>query len=86
MLSSRCDMAVIHSSCGYRHTLKPNKKSCINERGDSGTPSLAEEILAIEGCWGRESHFSLKVWSLVGPSGPLDDPTPMPTWEELMTQ
>lgn len=31
-------------------------------------PPLAEKLLATDNCWEKESWFSLRVWSLLGPS------------------
>lgn len=51
-------------SCTYELTavikLKPDKVS-MERRGGYEVPSLAQELLEIDGCWRRESQFCLRV-------------------------
>lgn len=46
--------------------------------------SLTEELVAADGCWREESHFSLAMWPLVGCHALEDDPTLVGTWAALM--
>lgn len=62
MLSSRHDMAV-------RHKLKPNLNPCMNKERGSEARFLAEDTLRAEGCWARESHFSVQIRSAVSITG-----------------
>lgn len=71
MLSSRHDMAVAHINAQQRwlptqdlHKIKPIKNSRKEEGRTPEAPPSAEELLAVDGCWGKKSHFSLGVWPL----------------------
>lgn len=46
--------------------------------------SLTEELVAADGCWRRENHFSLAMWPLVGCHALEDDPTLVGTWAALL--
>lgn len=46
------DQASQHSSMEWEGLMRP--------------PPLAEELLRVDGCWGRESQFSLRVYPPVG--------------------
>jgi hypothetical protein len=52
-----------------------NKIKSVNNSGMKGgeaheAPPLADEQLAVDGCWARESHFPLGMCPLVGSQSP----------------
>lgn len=59
---------------------KSNRKKFQNSGEGGRVPkalSVTEELLAVDSCWGRESHFSL--WE-----GPGDDSTSTYIWAALI--
>lgn len=64
-----------YSICGClhgTHTTSSSQGFTVGRRGAQETPTLVEELLAIDGCWRKKTNFSVGVCLLVGAKAPVD--------------
>lgn len=53
-------------SCTYEVTVLVTVCTRPAQLKSDQIPTVAEELLANDGCWERRSSFSLRVWPLIG--------------------
>lgn len=70
------DLAVVHMNSQQlclpsQDTVKIKLTKFRHRLGGSWGFTLTEELLAVGGCWEKEGHFSLGVWSVVSSRFPI---------------
>lgn len=61
----------------WTHSPASSQRPLWIGEGLMGPPTLAEELLPIDGCWGKKAKLSVGACLLVGAPVAMDDPTPM---------